>query len=527
MFFIVDYFVLSYFLFNRWLTSTSHKDIGSLYFWFSILLAFVAFSYSFIMRLSLMWPYSFLVSGDVYNSFVSLHAIFMIFFFVMPFSIGGLGNWLIPLYLGATDMVLPRVNNMSFWFLFIAFLLGFISSLCSTGIHAGWTLYPPLASSIGSPSISTDFVIFSLHCAGASSILASINFFITIFFLLSDSTIIDFFKYPLFIIGQLVIAFLLVLSLPVLAAAITMLLFDRNFNSCFFSSWDGGDVVLFQHLFWFFGHPEVYVLVIPAFIMLSHILCYVLNISVPFGYSGMSLAIIGIGLLGCIVWAHHMFTSGMDLDVRFYYSAATLIIAVPTGIKIFSWIATCFSRIFTYVPIIFWIYGFIFLFTVGGVTGIMLSNSSLNLFFHDSYYVVAHFHYVLSLGAVFGIFMSFFFLFSKFYSFFYNYVSQTVFFILIFIASNLIFFPLHYLGFWGLPRRYLIFDLNYYIFSYLSLIGMIIFLLSFLIIFFFFSFNLDFVESWSYQIDLSWKYLVFKENFFNSFNYSNLCSTFY
>ena len=511
---------MSLVFFSRWLTSTNHKDIGSLYFWFSIFIAFVAFSYSFIIRLSLMWPYSFLIDGNIYNSFVSLHAIFMIFFFVMPFSIGGLGNWLIPLYIGAVDMALPRVNNLSFWLLFIAFVLGFFSSVFSMGIHAGWTIYPPLSSYIGSPNISTDFIIFSLHCAGASSILASINFFITVFFLSSDEKVLNFLKYPLFIIGQLVVAILLILTLPVLAAAITMLLFDRNFNSCFFSNWDGGDAVLFQHLFWFFGHPEVYVLIIPAFIMISHCSCYVLNLHVPFSNYSMAFAIVSIGILGSIVWAHHMYTSGMDLDVRFYYAAATLCIAIPTGIKIFSWIASFFSRDFVYVPLVYWIFGFLFLFTVGGLTGVLISNSSLNLFFHDSYYVVAHFHYVLSLGAVFGIFMSFFFLFDKFYSLNYSFEYQTIFFFLIFFASNITFFPLHYLGLWGLPRRYLVFDFNFYEYSFIALIGMIIFILSFFVLFFFFSIKDGFNFSFNFY-DLGLKYFFFKKyDFFHSFNYS-------
>lgn len=502
-----------------WLTSTNHKEIGTLYFFFAIFLAFVAFSYSFIIRISLMWPFSFLEDGNIYNSYVTMHAIFMIFFFVMPFSIGGLGNWLIPLFLGCVDMVLPRVNNMSFWLVFAALLLGLCSAFIGHGVHGGWTLYPPLSSTIGSAEMSVDFIIFSLHCAGASSILASINFFVTIFFFLSNNSI-DFFKYPLFIVGQLVVAFLLVLSLPVLAAGITMLLFDRNFNACFFSNLDGGDVVLFQHLFWFFGHPEVYVLIIPAFIMLSHLVCYLLNTNVPFGYSGMSLAIVGIGLLGCIVWAHHMFTSGMDLDVRFYYAAATLIIAVPTGIKIFSWIATLLGRLITYIPIVSWVYGFIFLFTVGGVTGIMLSNSSLNLFFHDSYYVVAHFHYVLSLGAVFGIFLSFYFLFDKLFYYVYNYTSQMVTFIIIFIASNVVFFPLHFLGLWGLPRRYLIFDYNFYGFSYLALTGMILFVLSFILLIF--SFGGNYLNYWVYNNDLPMKFLFFRDKLYNYFNYFSL-----
>nr|CUS25276.1 cytochrome c oxidase subunit I [Vallicula multiformis] len=496
--------------FFRWFNSTNHKDIGSLYFFFAIFMAFVAFGYSASIRYSLLWPVAFIDFANIYNNAVTLHAIFMIFFFVMPFSIGGLGNWLIPLFLGVIDMSLPRINNLSFWLLFFSFMISLFHLFTYDGVFTGWTIYPPLSGPEGSITTAVDYIIFSLHLAGASSILASINFFITIFFMFLNNSVFNFFKVPLFIIGQLVVAFLLVLSLPVLAAAITMLLFDRNFNTCFFSNYWGGDAVLFQHLFWFFGHPEVYVLIIPTFIVLSHCICFLNNSYVPFGYSGMSFAIIGIGILGCIVWAHHMFSSGMDLDVRFYYSAATLIIAVPTGIKIFSWISSLISRSVTFTPLIFWVYGFLFLFTVGGVTGIILSNSSLNLFFHDSYYVVAHFHYVLSLGAVFGIFLSFFFFFEKFFFFHFTYWVHSIFFFLIFISSNLIFFPLHYLGLWGLPRRYFTFDYNYYSLSFLSIIGLIIIYLSF---FFLTKFHvLNYFEKWSYFNDLPFKYLVFSSS---------------
>lgn len=488
--------------------ATNHQVIASLYFYFSIFVGFIAFFYSFIMRLSLMWPYSFLSNGQVYLYFVTLHAIYMIFFFIMPFSIGGLSNLLIPLCFNLADMCLPRINNLSFWMLFFSFILSIFSSLFSLGSSSGWTLYPPYSSFPASSSVSTDFIIFSLHLAGASSILSAINFIVTIF-LLPYNLVVSFLQLPLFIVAQLVVSFLLLISLPVLAAAITMLLFDRNFSTSFFNNYLGGDVLLYQHLFWFFGHPEVYVLILPAFAVLSHVLSFLINRLVPFSYTGMNVAIISIGLLGCIVWAHHMFTSGMDLDTRFYFASATLIIAVPTGIKIFSWLFTFLSDKLVYIPLCLWVLSFIFLFTFGGLSGIVLSNCHLNLFFHDSYYVVAHFHYVLSLGAVIGVFLSVIFFFPIFYFLNINYFYQSLVLILFFIGSNLLFFPFHFLGLWGLPRHYFLYDLNFYVFSYISLLGLIFICFSLFFICYSFKFNSFLFLGYSYWLDLFWKYSLF------------------
>ena len=491
----------------KWLFSTNHKDIASLYFFFSIIMGFCAFFYSFVMRLALIWPYAFIESGIIYLYYVTLHAVYMIFFFVMPFSIGGLSNLLIPLCFHLADMCLPRINNLSFWLLFASFIISLLSSFYYYGPSSGWTLYPPYSSYPASAYLSTDLIIFSLHLAGASSILSSINFIITVFMLPINSSF-SFFQYPLFIVAQITVSFLLLISLPVLAAAITMLLFDRNFNTSFFSNYLGGDALLYQHLFWFFGHPEVYVLILPAFAIISHVLSFLINRNVPFSYPGLNIAIISIGLLGCLVWAHHMFTSGMDLDTRFYFASATLIIAIPTGIKIFSWIFTILSDKFVLVPLILWSFGFIFLFTFGGLSGIVLSNCHLNLFFHDSYYVIAHFHYVLSLGAVVGIFLSFLFLFPFYYGISINFFNSSTLFFLFFLSSNLLFFPFHFLGLWGLPRHYLIFDLNFYVFSSLALFSII------LIVLFSFRFllNLEFIKnlnSWSYYNDLFFKLVVY------------------
>ena len=464
-----------------------------------------------------MWPFSFLSSGVIYLYFVTLHAIYMIFFFVMPFSIGGLSNYLIPLIFHIPDMCLPRINNMSFWLLFFSFVLSLLSSFFFFGPSSGWTLYPPYSSYPASPSLASDFIIFSLHLAGASSILASINFIVTILFS-PITAFFSFFQFPLFIVAQLTVAFLLVISLPVLAAAITMLLFDRNFSTSFFSNFFGGDALLYQHLFWFFGHPEVYVLILPAFAIISHSLAFIINRPIPFSYVGLNLAIIAIGVLGCIVWAHHMFTSGMDYDTRFYFAAATLIIAIPTGIKIFSWLFTLLSDSFFFIPILIWVLGFIFLFTFGGLSGIVLSNCHLNLFFHDSYYVIAHFHYVLSLGAVVGVFLSIMFLYPCFYGLYINYYNQVLIFFIFFVGSNGLFFPFHFLGLWGLPRHYLLFDLNFYVFSGLSMISIILITISI----FYLLKSFEFVGSFfyfSYFNDLFFKLLNLKLSnmiFYNS-----------
>ena len=492
-------------------------------FFFSIIMGFCAFFYSFVIRLSLVWPFSFLSSGSIYLHYVTLHAIYMIFFFVMPFSIGGLSNLLIPLCFHIADMCLPRINNLSFWLLFFSFLFSILSSFFSFGAASGWTLYPPYSSFPAAPSVSTDFIIFSLHLAGASSILSSINFVSTIFFL-PQSKYFSFFQYPLFIIAQLVVAFLLIISLPVLAAAITMLLFDRNFSTSFFSNFLGGDALLYQHLFWFFGHPEVYVLILPAFAIISHVISYNINRNTPFSYPGLSIAIISIGILGCVVWAHHMFTSGMDIDTRFYFASATLIIAVPTGIKIFSWIFSFISESVIYNPLYIWVIGFIVLFTFGGLSGIVLSNCHLNLFFHDSYYVIAHFHYVLSLGAVIGILLSIFYLFNKSFKLNCNYYNQALIFCLFFTGSNLLFFPFHFLGLWGLPRHYFIYDLNFYLFSFTSLFSIILILLSTLILIYCLYFS-NFSDFYSYNLDLFNKYFTYNNLIHINSNFF-ICSNF-
>lgn len=449
-----------------WITTTNHKDIGTLYLMLSLVMLFVGGGMALLIRLQLFEPGARFFNPNFYNELVTVHGLIMIFGVIMPAFVG-LANWMIPMMIGAPDMALPRLNNWSFWILPFAFTLLIISLFVpGSGPNFGWTMYAPLSTTYGPPS--TDYLIVAIHLMGISSVLGAINIIATITNLRAPG--MGWMRMPLFVWSWFITAFLLIGAMPVLAGVVTMVLFDRHFGTSFFNAAGGGDPVMYQHLFWFFGHPEVYIMILPAFGIVSEVIP-TFSRKKLFGYEFMVAAIAAIAFLSYIVWGHHMFTAGMAVGTQVYFMYVTMLIAVPTGVKVFNWVATMWRGALTFeTPMLFAI-AFVFLFTIGGFSGLMLAIVPADYQYQDSYFVVAHFHYVLVAGALISIFCAVYYWLPKWTGHYYNETLGKLHFWLTVIGINVTFFPMHFLGLAGMPRRITDYPLQYLEFNQMATIG--------------------------------------------------------
>nr|YP_010164122.1 cytochrome c oxidase subunit I [Didesmococcus koreanus]QRK27450.1 cytochrome c oxidase subunit I [Didesmococcus koreanus] len=505
---------------KKWMYSTNHKNISFMYLILGMWSGMMGLSMSMIMRIELMNNNNNFNFSMSYYMMITIHALLMIFFMTMPIIIGTFSNWLIPLMMSSSDLIYPRMNNLSMWILFPSLMMLMLSMFTKNKIFTGWTLYPPLSVQNSS---SINMVILSIHLNGLSSLMSSMNFMISMINMNSNKMNLN--NLSLYCWSIIITSMLLIMSIPVLASGITMIILDHNFNSMFFNPMGNGNPILFQHMFWFFGHPEVYILILPGFGLMSQIMNQETGKLEIFSKLNMIYAMMSIGILGFIVWAHHMFTIGLDIDTQMYFMSATMIIAVPTSIKIFSWIITLNGNKMNMSPMIMWSMGFVMMFSMGGLTGIVLSNSIIDMNLHDTYYVIAHFHYVLSMGVVFSILSSLIFWFPLLTNTLMKTNMLKINFINMFFSINLTFFPQHFMGLNGMPRRYIMFVDHLTLWNSISSMG------SMSTILFVMMFISMMMESMMSKQKMMFKFKLFNQewmmnspNLFHSFTENNIVS---